>query len=139
MTVDTELLPLSYAQRRLWFLYRMEGPSAHYNIPLALRPGGDLNAGAIEAALADDVARHESLRTMFPEQDGVPFQRILPSSEAQLPLVTESITESELRRALAAGAATPIDLVQEMPVRAWLFKIVPRQSVLLLVVHHIAA
>src|SRR3954447_681452 len=138
MTVDTELLPLSYAQRRLWFLYRMEGPSATYNIPLALRFEGEVDTGAIEAALADVVARHESLRTVFPEQDGIPFQCILPVREAQLPFVVESIPESELHHALAAAAAARIDLVREMPVRAWLFQMAPQRHVLLLVVHHIA-
>jgi NRPS condensation-like uncharacterized protein len=139
MTVDSELLPLSYAQTRLWFLYRMEGPSATYNIPLALRLEGELETEAIKAALADVVARHESLRTVFPEQDGIPFQRILPVSEAQLSFVVESISEPELRHALAAAAATRIDLVREMPVRTWLFQMEPDRYVLLLVVHHIAS
>ncbi|MFL5288853.1 MAG: non-ribosomal peptide synthetase [Rhodopila sp.] len=138
MTVDTELLPLSYAQRRLWFLYRIEGPSANYNIPLALRLDGDIDAGAIEAALADVVARHESLRTVFPERDGVPFQHILSVSELQPSLVIKPVAESDLRSALADGAATPIDLMKEMPLRAWLFQLAPRQGVLLIVVHHIA-
>jgi Condensation domain len=96
MTVDTEILPLSYSQKRLWFLYRMEGPGGTYNIPLALRLEGKIDTGAIQTALADVVARHESLRTVFPEQDGIPFQRILSIPESQLPFVVKSISEPEL-------------------------------------------
>ena len=70
-------LPLSYAQQRLWFLYQMEGAGAAYNIPLALRLEGELDVRALEQALGDVVERHEALRTVFPQEEGVPYQKVL--------------------------------------------------------------
>ena len=70
-------LPLSYAQQRLWFLYQMEGAGAAYNIPLALRLEGELDVRVLEQALSDVVERHEALRTVFPQEEGVPYQKVL--------------------------------------------------------------
>ncbi len=131
-------LPLSFAQQRLWFLNRLEGPNATYNIPMAWRVEGDLDQGALESALADVVARHESLRTIFPERDGVPFQGILPPHEALCSLAAADIAEADLAERLAAAAATPFDLAREIPIRAWLFRIGRERHVLLVLLHHIA-
>ena len=118
-------LPLSYAQQRLWFFDRLEGPSATYNIPIALRLEGDLDAVALEAALADVVGRHESLRTIFSEDDGMPFQEILPAEQARPALLTEEVAEAALASRLAEAAATAMDLSREIPLRAWLFCLEP--------------
>ena len=56
---------------------QLEGPTAPYNIPLALRLAGELDAGALAAALGDVVGRHEVLRTVFPADGGQPFQHVL--------------------------------------------------------------
>ncbi|MFJ9648260.1 amino acid adenylation domain-containing protein [Streptomyces sp. NPDC101206] len=132
-------LPLSFAQRRLWFLHRLAGPGAAYNIPLALRLSGDLDRGALESALADVVARHEALRTVFGEVDGVPCQRVLPVSGEPFTLAVTRTDGEGLAGLLARGARYRFDLAVERPVHAELFAVGAGEHVLLLVVHHIAA
>jgi amino acid adenylation domain-containing protein len=137
--VRPERVPLSFAQQRLWFLYRMEGPSPTYNIPMALRLRGGLNVDALAEALTDVVARHETLRTIFPEQDGFPFQNILSAEKAHPELVLEDVSESQLSERLETAAVTCIHLEREIPLRVWLFRLAPDCHVLLLLLHHIAS
>ncbi|MFE2532170.1 amino acid adenylation domain-containing protein, partial [Streptomyces sp. NPDC059371] len=131
-------VPLSFAQRRLWFLHRMEGPSATYNIPLALRLSGNLDQRALEVALADVVERHESLRTVFPVLDGVPYQRVLDLDAARPRLRVTEVGERGLPERLAEAARHGFELSEESPLRAELFRLGAEEHVLLLVVHHIA-
>ena len=135
-----EKLPLSYAQQRLWFLYQMEGGGAAYNIPLALRLEGELDVRALEQALGDVVERHEALRTVFPQEEGVPYQKVLTGEEAKPRLIVETIKEEELSERLAEAAGVGMELERELPLRVWLFRLEEdeRRHVLLLVLHHIA-
>ena len=77
---------MSFAQQRLWFMGELEGASATYNIPLAIRLSGELDRGALESALSDVVERHESLRTVFPVEGGQPFQQVLDGDDVSVPL-----------------------------------------------------
>ncbi|MFC5327295.1 amino acid adenylation domain-containing protein, partial [Bradyrhizobium oligotrophicum] len=139
-TLRQAAIPLSFAQRRLWFLYRLDGPSPIYNIPLALRMQGELDREALDLALADLVARHESLRTIFPDpKDGFPQQLILEPETAGLILRVEDVSEATLAERLARSATHCFRLENEIPFRAWLFQLDQERHVLLLLCHHIAA
>ncbi|GGU32504.1 non-ribosomal peptide synthetase [Lentzea flava] len=129
-----ELLPLSPAQRRLWFLSALDGPSPTYTIPIGLRLPGAVDAEALRAALADLAERHEILRTTFPDVDGVPYQHI---GTTPPPLFVEQVGDDVIA-AFKAAARKPFDLAAEPPLRAHLFVIDEQDHMLLLALHHIA-
>ncbi|MFF2014189.1 amino acid adenylation domain-containing protein [Streptomyces sp. NPDC058195] len=133
------MIPLSFAQQRLWFIAQMEGPSTTYNIPLAVRLGGDLDRAALHAALLDVVGRHESLRTLFPDQDGTPYQHILAEEDVELPLPVVPADAATFPAVLAEESAQVFHLAQDLPVRARLIALGEREHVLLIVMHHIVS
>ncbi|MEV6772060.1 amino acid adenylation domain-containing protein [Nocardia sp. NPDC051030] len=140
-------IPLSAAQRRLWFLEKFNASGepgealGAYNIPVALRLQGKLNIAALRAALHELQRRHETLRTVFPEIDDAPCQRILDADQAAVALPVRTVraadVPTEIRRVTAAG----FDLGTMVPLRAALLRITgveTEEHVLVLVVHHIA-
>ncbi|THA36137.1 amino acid adenylation domain-containing protein [Streptomyces sp. A1277] len=131
-------LPLSYAQQRLWFLNRLEGPSSSYNIPLVLDIDGPLDTDALRAALRDVVERHEALRTVFPERDGVPHQSVLPAEAVTPRLPVLSTAPADLEAVVLDAVSEPFDVLTDPPLRALLLRTAPGRHVLVLVLHHIA-
>ncbi|MFJ8747705.1 condensation domain-containing protein, partial [Embleya sp. NPDC127516] len=133
------MIPLSFAQRRLWFLSRLEGPNPAHNIPAVLRLTGRLHRDALSAALRDVVVRHEVLRTVYDVADGEPFQRILEPEELCWELqVMGPVDAADLPDAVRRAGEYAFDLACEPPLRASLFPVGPEEHVLVLVVHHIA-
>ncbi|MDR3080960.1 MAG: amino acid adenylation domain-containing protein, partial [Streptomyces sp.] len=132
-------LPLSFAQNRLWFLHRLEGPSATYNIPLVVRLTGTLDRAALEAALADVVSRHESLRTVFREHDGMPSPHILAPDSVDITVHARRVGAADLDEAVASAVVHAFDLSAELPVHAEVLELSSNDCVFALVVHHIAA
>ncbi|WP_431934579.1 condensation domain-containing protein, partial [Nonomuraea jabiensis] len=114
------------------------GPSATYNMPLALRLSGRVDRQALETALHDVVARHESLRTVLPDVDGEPRQVILAPEQVTVGWETAEVRPDELPARLAAAARHEFRLVTDIPVRGWLFATGPEDHVLLILMHHIA-
>ncbi|WP_029111011.1 non-ribosomal peptide synthetase, partial [Mycobacterium sp. URHD0025] len=136
-----DVLPLSYAQQRLWFLDQLEGPSAIYNMPAAYRITGELDVDALGQALADVVERHESLRTVFSSVEGVPRQVVVPIDRADVGWQVFDATGwsvDRLHDAIHAAVGYSFDLSAEIPLRATLFRVGEGEHVLVAVVHHIA-
>ncbi|WP_280502809.1 non-ribosomal peptide synthetase, partial [Nocardia farcinica] len=142
--VRPEVVPLSLAQQRMWFLNRYEPDSAAYNIPVALRLSGRLNVAALEAALRDVMARHEVLRTVYPETEGEPYQLILDDPE---PVFTRMAParEEAVAEAVAEFVRGGFDVTSRVPMRVGLFELAGRRRsadegeyLLVMVVHHIA-
>ncbi|MCZ4639054.1 condensation domain-containing protein, partial [Streptomyces rubrogriseus] len=134
-----ERIPLSYAQQRLWFLHQLEGPTATYNIPTTLRLTGTLDTDALQSAFNDLLARHESLRTTYTEDDQGAQQIVLPVEAVATPFAVVDVAAEDVAERVAEAAAHAFDLGAEIPVRARLFRVSEREHVLLLLVHHIAS
>ncbi|MFI2209565.1 condensation domain-containing protein [Streptomyces sp. NPDC020141] len=133
-----DTVPLSFAQRRPWLLNRMKGRGATHNRPFALRLSGDLDPGALCAALNDVIVRHEILRTVFPDADGVPRQRVRAPTATAMPLPVRPVHPAGLNRALAEAAAHRFDLTSGPPFHAELLAVGAEENVLVFVLHHIA-
>ncbi|MGO4630894.1 amino acid adenylation domain-containing protein [Streptomyces sp. 2RAF24] len=136
---DGELVPASYAQRRLWLLAQLDGGSAAYNVPTVVRfDGAGLDLAALESALNDVVARHAPLRTVFEAVNGEPFQRVLDPELARLTIERRRTDADALDAGLAEAAGQIFDLASDLPVRATAFALPDGSVVLALVLHHIA-
>ncbi|MGW1993897.1 non-ribosomal peptide synthetase [Embleya sp. NPDC001921] len=134
------MIPLSFGQRRYWFLHQLEGGET-WNMSAAFRLTGSLDQAALVAAIHDVVDRHEILRTTYvTDDDGEPHQRILPVAQAlaQLRLPVVEVAPEEVSGAVDEAVAHGFDLATEIPIRANLFRCSPQEHVLVMVIHHIA-
>ncbi|MFE2723395.1 amino acid adenylation domain-containing protein [Kitasatospora sp. NPDC059327] len=135
-------LPLSFAQRRLWILDRLQPGSTEYLVTASLRLRGPLDRAALHTALDGIQHRHEVLRTRYPVVDGEPVQVI--EAPGRVPLAEEDLTALDRATAtarladLATGARRPVDLAEGPVFSVVLARLTPREHVLLLTVHHIA-
>ena len=138
------VLPLSFAQQRLWFLDQLEPGSAFYNIPAALRLKGELHVGALERTLNEIVRRHEVLRTRFVSVSGEPRQEVLTAEELKLAItelsgLDQAEQETLVSEAVTAESREPFDLVHGPLLRAKLLRLNEQEYVALLTMHHIVS
>ncbi|MEV5652947.1 amino acid adenylation domain-containing protein [Nocardia sp. NPDC052254] len=148
-----ERIPLSLAQQRMWFLNQFDQDSSAYNVPVALRLTGVLDLPALRAAIGDVVARHEVLRTIYPETDGGPVQVVLPVGQAVPELEFRTVAATAVEAAVLEVLSTSFDVTRAVPLRVAVFEITdaqrPRDTdpgdttaateyVLAMTVHHIS-
>ena len=138
------ILPLSFAQERLWFLDQLEGGSTNYHLTQALRLRGPLDPATLERALAEIIGRHEALRTTCVTVDGQPHAVVLDAGRfrlehTSLTEIAEADLESEFRKQAAEETQRPFDLSRDLLLRARCFTLGDEDHLLVLTLHHIAS
>jgi amino acid adenylation domain-containing protein len=136
--------PLSFPQQRLWILDQLEPGGFAYHITAAIRLHGDLATAALGRSLAEIVRRHEALRTVFPNREGEPWQRVLPAAGTRLPVadlaaLPAAARDAEARRLAGADARRPFDLARGPLLRVALLRLAAHEHALLLAMHHIVS
>ncbi|HEY0172360.1 MAG TPA: amino acid adenylation domain-containing protein [Pyrinomonadaceae bacterium] len=136
--------PLSFAQRRLWFLDQLEPDNPLYNMPIALRLKGRIELRALEQCLGEILRRHESLRTIFRTDGAEPVQVVEPAEPFALHVVDltgldEAAREAEARRLAGEEARRPFDLGRGPLLRAQLVRLDALDHLALLTMHHIVS
>ncbi|WP_161625093.1 amino acid adenylation domain-containing protein [Nocardiopsis alkaliphila] len=131
---------MSFAQRRLWLMERMGASGPVYNVSTVLRLRGVLDSMALRSAMGDLVERHEVLRTLIESHDGEPFQNVLPVGEALelLEFQEECCARSEAATLVAQTNQSVFDLSADLPLRVRLLRVAPQETILVVLVHHIA-
>ncbi|NEQ85367.1 MAG: non-ribosomal peptide synthetase, partial [Moorea sp. SIO2I5] len=139
-----QVIPLSYAQQRLWFIEKMVLSSNAYNMPLTLHLVGKLDYVALQKSLNQIIARHETLRTTFSEINGTPVQIIQSPFELELPIIDlsgliPSEQTTKLQQLLQQENELSFNLEVDPPIRAQLFKLGTTEHILQIILHHIAS
>ncbi|MCE7003035.1 amino acid adenylation domain-containing protein [Kibdelosporangium philippinense] len=132
----TGRMAIADQQRFLWFLHQMVGGAPVYNVPFAMRLRGKLDVNALSEALRGIVGRHESLRTRFGDEHGVPFQAVDPPPETwELPVIDG--TEESVQDWIDQHVREEFDLRNGPPYRFGLMRLGPEDHVLSIVWQHI--
>ncbi|HVH13787.1 MAG TPA: condensation domain-containing protein, partial [Longimicrobium sp.] len=136
---NTGAVPLSWEQRRLWFLHRLAPGGPAYTIPIAFRLRGALEADALVAAIRAVAGRHQALRLAFHEEDGEPVQEAGPADRIPIDRMDLTSDSGDADARIAAFFARGFDLTREPPFRAMLARTGQDEHVLAMALHHVAA
>ncbi|MEM8907075.1 MAG: amino acid adenylation domain-containing protein, partial [Bacteroidota bacterium] len=133
-----KLIPLSFAQERLWFIDQLEG-SLHYHMPAVLKLEGTLEVEKLKQALQTIVNRHEVTRTVFAETDGKAHQLILPENNWTMGYTSLADFEGDEQAVLEKEINRPFDLSRDHLLRAHLLQTEEQTHLLIFTIHHVAA
>src|SRR5215207_8531804 len=144
MSEEVFIIPMSFAQQRLWFLDQLEPGNPIYNMPAALNLEGRVDVALLERCLNEVVERHEVLRTKFVAVDGEPRQLILPALKLTLPVIdlqglAPAEREERARELSVAEARRGFDLGAGPLLRALMLRLEDERHLLLITLHHIVA
>ncbi len=142
---DSDILPVSFAQQRLWFIDNLQGGSAQYNMPMVLEVAGQLDLAVVSKVFATIIERHEVLRTVYLEQDGQTFQRIRPFDDIDFSLgrfdlsaLSGQSQQDEVQRLVSEQMVAPFDLATDLMLRVSYIAQGRDRGVMILNMHHIA-
>jgi amino acid adenylation domain-containing protein len=129
--------PLSFAQRRLWFLDRMVPGSPAYNVVMTFAIEGPLRPDVVGRAVAEIVRRHEALRTTLPDEDGEPWQRV--ADDMTVPVETVDLRDNPhlLDERVFELARQPFDLAEGPLLRVVLLRTADERWAVFLNAHHV--
>jgi amino acid adenylation domain-containing protein len=135
---------LSFAQRRLWFLDRMDPGSVRYNIGGGMRLIGEIDADVLRSALEDVFVRHEAFRTKISTEDGAPKVEVLAQPRIPVEIIDLSSTSDDRREAVAREMtasliSAPLDLAGGIAARARIVRFASDDHVFVLSIHHIVS
>ena len=134
-------IPLSFSQERLWFTDKLEG-SVEYHISSGLRLKGLLSFEALEYTLQSIINRHEVLRTVFYEYEGMPYQSVKEKGGYKITLIDGTSYKEDhdgLKKLIQELVRKPYDLRKDFMLRSFLIRLSDREHILLITLHHIAA
>ena len=142
--IERDVNPLSFAQERMWFLQRLAPNSCAYHCSSPVRLIGRINVAVLRQSLIEVIKRHEVLRTVFPECEGLPVQLVNPTASLNWTMLNvgnlpEAKKEIETRRLAILEARRPFDLARGPLIRAILVRLNDEEHALLLTMHHIIA
>lgn len=134
-------VPLSYEQESLWFIDRLNGSTA-YHMMRIFRLTGHLDVPALEQAVKRIITRHEILRTVIKEEDGIGYQEIQAADDWKMSYLTEDVLKSRdipIHTFIENEIQTPFDLTKDYMLRLTLVRLSASEHIMISVIHHIAA
>jgi amino acid adenylation domain-containing protein/non-ribosomal peptide synthase protein (TIGR01720 family) len=131
-----QYIPLSFSQERMWFIDRLQG-TVQYHLPWVFRLSGSLDVAAVEDSLRTIVQRHEVLRTVIREHDGIGHQVVTPAEEWKMSFLEKEETAS-LEEYVMGLLQKPFNLAQDPMLKLALVRLSPQEHLLVAVAHHIA-